>query len=173
MNVFIGCSSKEDIDNSYFIKSKYIINYLSDNNDLVYGGFNEGLMGLSYDIFKKKNRCITGIVNDIYKEDLDKIDCNNKIVTNSTLDRTKKIIEMSDVFIFLPGGVGTYMELFSVLEEIRNYNFDKKIIICNINNYYSGVLSMLEDSVKNRFTSIDIFKYINVINKEEEIKNLI
>ena len=32
---------------------------------------------------------------------------------------------------------------------------------------------MLEDSVKNRFTSIDIFKYINVINKEEEIKNLI
>ena len=52
MNVFIGCSSKEDIDNSYFIKSKYIINYLSDNNDLVYGGFNEGLMGLSYDIFK-------------------------------------------------------------------------------------------------------------------------
>lgn len=172
MNVFIGCSSKEDIDNSYFIKSKYIINYLSDNNDLVYGGFNEGLMGLSYDIFKK-NRCITGIVNDIYKEDLDKKDCNNKIVTNSTLDRTKKIIEMSDVFIFLPGGVGTYMELFSVLEEIRNYNFDKKIIICNINNYYSEVLSMLEDSVKNRFTSIDIFKYINVINKEEEIKNLI
>ena len=65
------------------------------------------------------------------------------------------------------------MELFSVLEEIRNYNFDKKIIICNINNYYSEVLSMLEDSVKNRFTSIDIFKYINVINKEEEIKNLI
>lgn len=173
MNVFIGCSSKEDIDNSYFIKSKYIIDYLSDNNDLVYGGFNEGLMGLSYDIFKRNNRCITGVVNDIYKEDLDKIDCNNKIVTNSTLDRTKKIIEISDAFIFLPGGIGTYMELFSVLEEIRNYNFDKKIIICNINNYYNELLNLLEDSAKNKFTSMDIFKYINVINKEEEIKNLI
>lgn len=173
MEIFIGCSSKCDINREYFELSKELIDYLRCDNNLVYGGYNAGIMGLCYDMFKECNRKITAVVNDKYIEDLNSIDCDKKIITTSTLERTKKIIDISDIYIFLPGGVGTYMEFFSVLEEIRNYNFDKKIILYNQMGYFDNLISVIDDGINNKFIDDTIKNYFVVLNDIEEIKKSI
>jgi len=173
MKVFIGCSSKNDIDDIYFEKSKDVISCLSDNYDLVFGVDTNGLMGECYRTFKDKNKKIYGIVNDVYSDCLNNIVCDYSEITFSTLDRTKKIIEISDMFVFLPGGIGTYAEIFNIIEEKRNYCFDKKVVIYNCKGFYSSFIDMVNLGIKLGFISCDIWNYFLVVDSLSELKKII
>lgn len=173
MKVFIGCSSKNDIDVNYLRRAKEIINYLSINNDLVFGGDANGIMGICYDSFKENGRKVYGVVNDIYSKCLDDIDCDENIITFSTLDRTKEMIKLADIFVFLPGGIGTYTEIFNVVEEERNYKFDKKIILYNEDGFFDKFIDMIEDGIKKKFIDKEIKKIILVVKNIDDLKKLI
>ncbi len=171
MNIFIGCSSREEIDEKYFEESKNLINKISKNNNLVFGVSSHGLMNLTYEIFKKNKRKIIGITNESYIEEFKKVPCDEEYVIYSTLDRTKKVIELSDIFLFLPGGLGTYAEIFHIFEELRTYNINKKIIIYNLNNYYNKVIDILKKITKENFMDKELLKYVKIYDDETMILN--
>lgn len=173
MNIFIGCSSKNEISENYFKISQEILNIISQNNNLVFGVSHNGIMGQSYQVFKKNNRKVIGITNDTYKEEFKLIPCDEEYVVNSTLDRTKKIIDYSDMFLFLPGGLGTYAEIFQIYEELRTYNINKPIIIYNYNNYYNDIINILDKLTKEHFMDKEILKYITITDDQTKIINLL
>ena len=67
MKLFISCSSQDTIKEEYKEQAKSLAEILSKDNDLVFGAYNKGLMGLSYDIAKKNNRKVIGICPEVYK----------------------------------------------------------------------------------------------------------
>ena len=71
MNIFIGCSSHEEIDDKYKSITKEIVKELAKipNLNLVLGTANDnsGLMKCCYDEFKKNKKEVTGISLSIYK----------------------------------------------------------------------------------------------------------
>ena len=176
MKLFIGCSSSNEISNVYTNDCKTYLNELLKDNDLVFGAYNSGLMGIAYEIAVNNKRNIIGACPEGYKSDLQNLKCSNSYVTDDILERTKVLIKESDALIFLPGGIGTILELIAAIDKKRNGEIDKPIIIYNSNSFFDSLFDFINKKVYGEnFSSKDIERcyYItdNVIDSLEYIYN--
>lgn len=169
MKIFVGCSSSDDIPSKYYNDCKQVLEELFVNkNELVFGGCNKGLMGLSYNVARDNGCNIYGIYPEFYKNEADNLDCS-LFPVKTVSERTDKIIELSDVLIFLPGSIGTVYELFAVIESKRGMEHNKPIIIYNSFDFYSDVLCQLEKFYNEKFASKKIRDCYSVCSNVEEI----
>lgn len=170
MKLFIGCSSSNDIPTKYTKDCEELLEELFKlDNDLVFGAYNKGLMNSAYEIALKHKKQVIGITPEIFKEDLKNLDCNKEMVTRNISNRTEKLIEESDVLIYLPGGIGTVYELFTAIESKRSKEFNKPIIIYNSNNYFDKLLLFLEEVYNQNFTSSSVKECYYVSNNINDI----
>lgn len=169
MKLFIGCASSKDIPQKYFKDCENYLNKLfKEDNDLIFGAYNKGIMGLSYDKARENKRHITGICPEVYKNDLKKLQLNTEGLTDTISERTMELINKSDAIIFLPGGVGTMQELFTAIECKRSKEFDKPIIIYNSNNYFKEVISTLEKIYNEDFTKREVSECYHISNSIDD-----
>lgn len=167
MKVFIGCSQYNDIDKKYFDTAKKVSNSLINHNcTLVFGGASSGLMGCVYNSFKEKNVSIYAIQTEHYKYELDKLDCNKKVVS-TTLNQMEEFMNNSDLLMYLPGGFGTYNEIFYMICEYINETHNKKIVIINIDHYFDGLIEIIEKIKREKFAKK--FDFITFINSIDEL----
>lgn len=154
MQLFIGCSSSNDIPKEYFDDCKILLEELMKENDLVFGACNSGLMWLAYNTALKANKNITGICPEAYKDDFKTLKCDTEITTKSVSERTDSIISSSDALIFLPGGIGTIYELFTAIESKRCHEFNKPIVIYNSNGYFDKLLEFMDKVYNEKFSRL-------------------
>lgn len=176
MKLFIGTTSKENIDKTYTEDSKNLIKELAtiDNIELIYGAWNKGLLGFAYQEFAKNNRKITGVITTYHKEnDLKEKLCDEEITVSTTTERFEKIYQNSDILLFLPGGIGTLSEILSAIEEQRIQNQKKKIILYNTGYFYTPLLEELYRLYKLGFIEEHPTDYITIESQKEEIIKLI
>ena len=172
MKLFIASSMKENLPQNILNETKLLLEEILKENDLVFGGYNEGIMGQAYKIALKNNREIIGICPKIYENDLNKLNCQ-KIPTNTLFEEINELINQSDAILILPGGLGTVFELFSSIEKKRSKEHQKEIIIYNINDYYTKLISFLDESIEKNFISKeDKLNYKVANDKESVIKYL-
>lgn len=180
MRLFIGCSSKDEMEEVYLKNGTELIEKIVELPDieLVYGAYNHGLMGVAYDNFIKAGKNVVGVMTEFHKKSGDSsVKYDLEIVTKTTTERFEKIHEVSDILLFLPGGLGTYAEIFSAIEEMR-INNGKKIILYNDNYFYTPIIRELYKLHENGFIDevpadymvieSDIDKIVELI--KEEIK---
>ena len=76
-------------------------------------------------------------------------------ITPSMSDRRTRMIEYSDMFIVLPGGVGTLDELFEVLA-LTDLDYHKKRVgLLNPFGFYDQLLAFLEHATREGFVAND------------------
>lgn len=152
MKIFVGCSSAVDLSKDYYDDSYLISSLLAKNGyDLVFGCYDKGIMGSVYKGFLDNNREVIGVLDKAYLEGTENYILSEKIVTDSVFERTKKLYELADACLFLPGGIGTYAEIFSFLDEKRTRMDNKKIIVYNYNGYYDKLIDFINYSVNEKF----------------------
>jgi len=66
-------------------------------------------------------------------------------------ERKKKLTDMADAFIVLPGGFGTYDEFMQVVTERQLELHHKPIILVNFNNFFHGTLIQIEHAIREKF----------------------
>ncbi len=174
MKIGVCCSSIGNIDKKYKENAEKLFKEIfKKENDLVFGAYNNGIMGISYKIAKENNRKVIGITPKIFKEDFKTLECDVEILTENISSRTTALIENSDILLFLPGGVGTIYELMSAIESKRSQEFNKPIIIYNDEGFFDELLEMLEKTYNNNFSNIKIKNCYNVFNNYKEIVKVI
>ena len=104
---------------------------------------------------------ITAIAPEWIKEFDDPFkDYDEYIRTDSMDERKNLFLEKSDVFIIVPGGIGTMDEFFEILTLKHLKRHSKKIILFNINHFYDKMIEMLHqmhDEGLIRENVLDIF----------------
>ena len=152
MKLFIGCAASSYIDKKYYDDCKLFLEdlFLSEH-DLVFGANDSGIMGLAYESATNNDCNVTGIYPNVYRNSAKNLECM-KIEVDTVNHRTEKVIDESDVLLFLPGGFGTIYELFMTLELRRAYEFVKPIIIYNSCGYFDKLLEFLELSYDDGFS---------------------
>ena len=176
MNIFIGCSAGENIDELYKETSRQLINNISkvNNLNLVFGAYHKGIMGICYDEFKNNNKKVIGITPNIYRDVLKEMNCDEEIITNTTMERFNEIYKKSNMFLFLPGGIGTLAELFNAIEENRTNDSNKKlIIIYNKDYFYTSLIKTLYKMYENKFIENELSNYLIIESEDEKIIELI
>lgn len=73
------------------------------------------------------------------------------IITPTMHERKKRMSQMADAVVALPGGTGTFEELFEIITWKMLGLFLKPVIILNTDHYYDPLLEMLERAVKRNF----------------------
>lgn len=145
----------------------------SGNHSLVFGGGNDGMMGaVAKGVFDSGGE-ITGIAPEWIDEfDDDFKNCTEYIKTDSMDKRKNLFLEKSDVFIIVPGGIGTLDEFFEVLTLKYLNRHSKRIILFNIDHFYDMMIEMLKgmhDEGLIREGALDIFDVAESIDEVFEL----
>lgn len=137
--------------------------------NLWYGGGKEGLMSILPLSFYN----IGGNVFSIdWKEFVHKYGSisyfQNKIV-NTFWERQHELIQEGDIYLCLPGGVGTLSELFDVLVENDIYHRNKKIILFSYKNFFHDILVFLKEKIQIGFIKERHLENIKIFQTSDEI----
>lgn len=169
-NVCIFCGSKEG-KNLVYRKTAQEIGYLlaSEKMGLIYGAGNTGLMGeVSYSVHRNG-----GVVHAIipqFLKDMEGISPNiDKISYTETLHERKiAMIQDSDGFIVLPGGLGTLDELSEVIALKQIGKLNKPIILINCGHWADNFIALLKSMKKEGFLTQNYEYFLNVVSEARE-----
>ena len=119
---------------------------------LVYGGGRSGLMGIVADATQAAGGRVVGVIPQaLVDKEHARHACDELHIVQTMHERKALMAERSDAFIALPGGIGTFEELFEVWTWRQLGYHDKPIGILNIAGYYDGLLAFLQTSVASGF----------------------
>lgn len=116
---------------------------VSEDMELVYGGSERGTMKIAADTIRKHGGKITSVVSPEFK-DVWRKDVDTQIISKDIPERKKKMLDISDAIIVLPGGSGTMDEFTEIVETKKWGAHEKPIVLLNINNFWDGLISQYE-----------------------------
>lgn len=118
----------------------------------MYGGGNNGLMGIVAQATLEAGGQVTGIIpTSLVEREFAKRDCTALHVVDNMHQRKAMMAEHADAFLALPGGIGTFEELFEVWTWRQLGYHDKPIGLLNVDGYYDGLLAFMSETVKAQF----------------------
>jgi uncharacterized protein (TIGR00730 family) len=122
---------------------------------LVYGGGQVGLMGsLVEGVLSREGEVIGVIPEFLVTKERTHVDARVDIrIVRSMHERKAAYYELADAFIALPGGLGTFEELFETLAWAHLGLVRGPIILLNVCGYYDGVIAVLDNAVSTGFMS--------------------
>lgn len=138
---------------------------------LVFGGGGNGLMGAAARGVKGAGGEVVGIIPKFFEdENIEALfeSCDDLIETDSMRDRKMIMEEMSDAFVVVPGGIGTFEEFFEVLTLKQLRRHDKPIAIFNIDGYYNELEAVMNVSVSKGFINDNCKALYKFVNTAEE-----
>jgi len=171
LNLTVFCSSKINIHNNYFNQSRKLISLLDPKKiNLVYGGGTTGLMGCVRNTWLENNgNLITSNMKKFAEKGIE-----DTYLFDNINDRQKKLVELGDIYLALPGGYGTHYEVLEVMTNNDIKEANKPIFILNTNNIFDNLLFHIKNLHEEGFVTRNLDE-INVFvsSEPEDIANKI
>ena len=119
---------------------------------LVYGGGNVGLMGIVADACLEAGGAVTGVIpQSLVNREVAHTGLPDLRIVGSMHERKALMADLSDAFIALPGGIGTFEEFFEVATRTQLGLQRKPCGLLNVAGYYDGLLRQADRAVQDGF----------------------
>jgi predicted Rossmann-fold nucleotide-binding protein len=118
---------------------------------LVYGGGSVGLMGT------------------LMSKEVGHVGLTELHVVADMHERKKKMADLSDAFVSMPGGVGTFEELFEVYTWAQLGYHQKPVALLNVDGYYDPLIAMLRHTVEEGFMRAPFLDMLQVASDPAEM----
>lgn len=152
-SVCVYCGSRPG-DNPAFTQAAVAVGQWigTHGGQLVYGGGRGGLMGTVAEATRLAGGRVVGVIPQaLVDKELANHLCDELHIVQTMHERKALMAERSDAFVALPGGIGTFEELFEVWTWRQLGYHDKPLGLLNVAGYYDGLLSFLQTSVTSGF----------------------
>ena len=148
--VVVFCGSRLGVDPAYVQAAERLGRGLAERGiRLVYGGGRIGLMGAVADACLAEGGQVVGVIPEFLRaREIAHGEIGELIVTDSMHTRKRRMFELSDAFIVLPGGLGTLDELFEITTWRQLGLHDKPILVCDVLGW-GGLIGALMGGVVN------------------------
>jgi len=121
---------------------------------LVYGGGRAGLMGCVADSAIASGARTVGVIpQSLMQRELGHQGLDELHVVETMHERKQMMAERSDAFIALPGGIGTFEELFEVWTWRQLGYHDKPVALLNVDGYYDKLIEFLDQTQDRGFVA--------------------
>ena len=188
MKICVFCSANQQIDPDFFTLTKELGLWMAEaGHTLVYGGVNCGLMECMAKAVHEAGGRTIGVIPQIVEQGgriSQYVDV--EILCDNLSDRKQLMQDKSDVFIALPGGIGTLDEIFSMaasattLDEIFSMAasatigyHQKPVILYNMKGFWDGLTAMLDHLHAHGVTRKQWRTYIQIANSLDDVKTLL
>ena len=171
MKICVFCSANEQIDPDFFSATEELGRWAAKNGHaIVYGGVNQGLMEcLGRAAHEAGGRTIGVVPTIVEKTGRDSDHVEIEIPCDNLSDRKQLMMDKSDVFIALPGGIGTLDEIFTVAASATIGYHQKPVILYNLKGFWNPLIQLLDDLQERGMVRGQWRDYINVISKLEDL----
>ena len=151
--ICVYCGSRPGADDAYGLEARALGAGIARRGmGMVYGGGNCGLMGLVADAVMGAGGDVVGVIPQAMNDgDLAHMGLAELIVVDDMHERARTMKELSDAFVALPGGCGTFDELFQALTWKRLGLHVGPLVIVNVRGYFDPCLELLDRSIRERF----------------------
>ena len=175
MRIGVFCSANNQIDAAYFQMTEELGRWAAKNGHvIVFGGVNQGLMECLAKAVKEAGGKTLGVVPSIVEETGRTSQYNARVLTcNNLSERKQLMLDESDVFIALPGGVGTLDEVFTVAASYTIGYHHKRVILYNMKGFWDSTICMLDDLQQRGMVRGQWRDYICVANNLDEMGDLL
>lgn len=177
MKVCIFGASSGHIENKYKNEAKQLgAELVATGNEIIFGAGGTGLMGAVAEGAKSNGGRIHGIVPAFFEQEgFDTPFFRTDEITLAEDISTRKLymIEQSDAFVILPGGIGTLDEFFEVLSLKLFQRHNKTVIVYDAFGYYDELLSFLSHICEDKFINVDIKELFTVAHSISEVITLL
>jgi uncharacterized protein (TIGR00730 family) len=144
--------------------------FIKHNLTLVYGGGNVGMMGLIADEVMYGGGKVIGIIPEVLVAwERQHQSISELFVVDNMHTRKKKIYDLSDAAIVLPGGFGTLDELFEMVTWNQLSIHDKHIYILNSGGFYDHLIEHIKRMQQEGFLYEAAQKRLIVIDEPADL----
>ena len=175
MKICVFCSANQQIDPDFFVLTEELGRWAAKNgHSIVYGGVNQGLMECVAKAAKEDGGRTIGVVPMMVEKTgrtSDYVDV--EIPCDNLTDRKQLMMDQSDVFIALPGGIGTLDEIFTVAASHTIGYHQKPVILYNMKGFWDRLIALLDDLQAKGMIRGDWRDYTKTADSIEEISQLI
>ena len=152
-SVCVYCGSKFGADPRFSALATEVGRWIGQHGgQLVYGGGRNGLMGVVADSTRAAGGRVVGIIpKALVEREWAHTGCDELHVVDTMHERKRMMMERADAFVALPGGIGTFEELFEVWAWRQLGYHDKPIGILSSQGYYERMMSFMAQVVEDGF----------------------
>lgn len=153
MNIAVYCGSNPESNPIFVEAARQLGTWIGESgNALVYGGSSIGLMGAVSKATLDAGGEAFGVEPGFFIEaGVAQHDLTELYVVETMAERRLKMIELADVFVALPGGVGTLEEISEIMSRIRLRMSPEPCFLLNLNGFYDGIACLLDEMVRACF----------------------
>ena len=169
--VTVYASSSNALADSYYHAAGRLGRTLGQAGlEIVYGGGGVGLMRAMADQALEHGAYVHGVIPGFLNtvehghSKLSRLE-----VVSDMRERKKQMLVNSDAVVSLPGGSGTFEEVFEVLTLKRLGDFLGPIVLVNTNGYFDRMVGFLEHSVNERFMSEVHMDMWTLVDEPEQV----
>ncbi|MCZ6773614.1 MAG: TIGR00730 family Rossman fold protein [Proteobacteria bacterium] len=138
---------------------------------LIFGGGRVGLMGVLADAVLAAGGKVTGVIpQGLRTKELAHAGVSEMITVDSMHARKQRMVELSEAFIALPGGIGTLDELFETWTWLQLGIHTKPVGLLNVAGYYDPLLAFLRQMSDRQFMSE---KHLDCLSVETDAERLL
>ena len=149
----VFCGSAVGASPEYQQAARQLATLLSERKiTLVYGGANVGLMKVLADTHLEQSGKVIGVMPEsLVKREVAHSNLTEMHIVSGMQERKAMMADLSDGFITLPGGYGTFDELFEMLSWNQLKLIQKPVGLLNIKHYFDPLILQLDRSVEEGF----------------------
>lgn len=168
----IFCGSKTGNNPLYEQQAKVLAEILAERKiELIYGGGKSGLMGVVANSVLAKGGIVRGVIPQVLVDwEHQHNEISELFVVDDMHVRKRKLYDLCDGAIILPGGFGTLDELFEILTWNQLSIHDKKIFILNSGGFYNHLLAHLQLLSEEKFLYGELEEKLTVLNAPEDLE---
>ena len=169
--ICVYCGSGPGTDPAFVAAARAFGTIMAKNSiGLVYGGGGIGIMGEVSRAVLDNGGEATGIIPEfLVAREHARDSAHGLIVTRDMHERKRKMFEMADAFVALPGGVGTLEEIVEQMTWVQLDRHKKPILLANIQGFWEPLCALLEHMKKLEFIRGDLSFDLLVTGKVDEI----
>jgi uncharacterized protein (TIGR00730 family) len=121
---------------------------------LVYGGGRVGLMGALADAAVAAGGEVVGVIPEfLRKREVAHLGLTETIVTDSMHTRKRRMFDLADAFVSLPGGLGTLDETIEIITWRQLRLHDKPILLCDVAGSFRPLIAAIDAAIAAGFAA--------------------
>ena len=175
LNVGLFCTSYPSSSDACVTAAQQLGRWIGTHSSrLIYGGVDCGLMYEVANNVKETGGEITGVVTSAMEPGGRASSLPDTLLRTESLSRRKQtLMELSDLFVVLPGGIGTLDEAFSVLAAAHLQEHRKELIFFNIDGFFNPLLNLFEHLIRTGYAAEKYRDYYTVVSKWVECEKIL
>lgn len=169
--ICVYCGSGPGTDPAFIASARAFGAILAKNGiGLVFGGGAVGMMGAIAKSVLDHGGTVTGIIPEfLVAREHAMRGTDNLIVTRDMHERKRKMFEMADAFVAMPGGIGTLEEVVEQITWVQLGRHRKPILLANIKNFWEPLCALIDHMKSLEFIREDLSFDLLVADRVEDI----